>query len=258
MFLFGVLCKFFFAAIQFWVDHISDRFQARQSIFQKTLSGHLTFLRTFSRMFLVFECRHRFFLLDYGKVRTIYPKPTCSNRTKICSNRTFFIFSTCSNRTWAFCKSLIMNKSSWKYGSFPKICKQSVIFPTSVFYLLFSVFIPAVFNAKRLMKLPVKKPTYSVLLRFRSTLLPSLPYVFLKTMFYSYNQIFINDCTSADEHISTRFSSWKTRFLYVSAAPKNLKNDRLSDIFFQKTRKNLSSKRVKSSKNRDFIEDSAI
>ena len=124
MFLFGVRGKFFFAAIQFWVDHISDRSQARQSIFQKTLSGRLTFLRTFSRMFLVFECRHRFSLLDYGKVRTIYPKPTCSNRTKICSNRTFFIFSTCSNRTWAFCKSLIMNKSCLKNASHVNKCKN--------------------------------------------------------------------------------------------------------------------------------------
>ena len=117
MFLFGVRGKFFFAAIQFWVDHISDRFQARQSIFQKTLSGRLTFLRTFSRMFLVFECRHRFSLLDYGKVRTIYPKPTCSNRT-------FFIFSTCSNRTWAFCKSLIKNKNCLKNASHVNKCKN--------------------------------------------------------------------------------------------------------------------------------------
>ena len=34
-----------------------------------------------------------------------------------------------------FRKSLIMNKSSWKYGSFPKICKQLVISLTSFFRL---------------------------------------------------------------------------------------------------------------------------
>ncbi|EEX72261.1 hypothetical protein GCWU000325_00723 [Alloprevotella tannerae ATCC 51259] len=48
----------------------------------------------------------------FCKVRTIYPKPTCSNRTKICSNRTFLFSPTCSNRTWAFHKSLKKNKNT--------------------------------------------------------------------------------------------------------------------------------------------------
>ena len=63
-------------------------------------------------------------IVSFCKVRTIYPKPTCSNRTKICSNRTFFIFSTCSNRTWAFCKSLIMNKNCLKNASHVNKCKN--------------------------------------------------------------------------------------------------------------------------------------
>ena len=51
----------------------------------------------------VFLCRSAIALpFAFCKVRTIYPKPTCSNRTKSCSNRTFFIFPTCSNRTWEF------------------------------------------------------------------------------------------------------------------------------------------------------------
>ena len=59
----------------------------------------------FSRRFacFVFLCRSAIVLpFAFCKVRTIYPKPTCSNRTKSCSNRTFSLFPTCSNRTWAF------------------------------------------------------------------------------------------------------------------------------------------------------------
>lgn len=67
----GMSLKRFFAPIQFCIDYISDRLQTRQTIFQKALRGRLTFLRTFFRLFVVFECGHRFSLLDYGKVRPI-------------------------------------------------------------------------------------------------------------------------------------------------------------------------------------------
>ena len=78
------------------------------------------------------------------------------------------------------------------------------------------------------------------------------------TMLFLYNQVFMDNHPPADKQISARFSDWKTQFLYVSVASKNLKNDRLSDIFFQKTRQNHSWKGRKKSKNRGFIAYSAI
>ena len=54
-----------------------------------------------------------------------------------------------------FRKSLIMNKSSWKYGSFPKICKQLAISLIPFSGYIFSIFLPAVFKTNQSTKLPV-------------------------------------------------------------------------------------------------------
>ena len=124
MFLFGVWGKFFFAAIQFWVDHISDRFQTHQPIFQKTLSSRLTFLRTFFRMFFVFECRHRFPCLTIAKFGRFEPKWLALIGQKYALIGHFSFSPTCSNRTWAFCKSLIMNKNCLKNASHVNKCKN--------------------------------------------------------------------------------------------------------------------------------------
>ena len=59
-----------------------------------------------------------------------------------------------------FRKSLIMNKSSWKYGSFPKICKQLIISPTSVFWILIFNFPPCRFQRKAINETTAGKPTF--------------------------------------------------------------------------------------------------
>ena len=59
-----------------------------------------------------------------------------------------------------FRKSLIMNKSSWKYGSFPKICKQSTISLTLVFWILIFNFPPCRFQCKAINETAAVKPTF--------------------------------------------------------------------------------------------------
>ena len=134
-------------------------------------------------------------------------------------------------------------------NNFPYVIISAYFFP---------VFPPVVFQRKEINEIAGRKPTFFVISRFCSPLLPSPSHAFLNTMLCSYNQLFIANYPPADKQISARFSDWKTRFLYVSVASKSLKNDRLSDIFFQKTRQSHSWKGRKSSKNRGFIEYSAI
>ena len=126
------------------------------------------------------------------------------------------------------------------------------------FSILFPGFPSYCFQRKEISEIAGRKPTFCVILRFCSPLLPSPSHAFLNTMLYSYNQVLMANHPPADKQISARFSDWKTQFLYVSVASKNLKNDRLSDIFFQKTRQNHSWKGRKNSKNRGFIAYSAI
>ena len=59
-----------------------------------------------------------------------------------------------------FRKSLIMNKSSWKYGSFPKICKQLTISLTLVFWILIFNFPPCRFQRKAINETAAGKPTF--------------------------------------------------------------------------------------------------
>ena len=59
-----------------------------------------------------------------------------------------------------FRKSLIMNKSSWKYGSFPKMCKQLTISLTSVFWILIFNFPPCRFQCKAINETATGKPTF--------------------------------------------------------------------------------------------------
>ena len=59
-----------------------------------------------------------------------------------------------------FRKSLIMNKSSWKYGSFLKICKQLTISLTSVFWILIFNFPPCRFQRKAINETTAGKPTF--------------------------------------------------------------------------------------------------
>ena len=157
-----------------------------------------------------------------------------------------------------FRKSLIMNKSSWKYGPFPKICKQLAISLTSFFRLHIFNFPSCRFQCKEINEIGGRKPTFSVFFRFRPPLLPSPLNVFPDTVLYAYNQVFITNLSPPDKHISTYFFDRKTRLLHVSAALQNSNNDRLLDSFSQKnTAKITVEKDEKVQKNRGFIEDSA-
>ena len=59
-----------------------------------------------------------------------------------------------------FRKSLIMNKSSWKYGPFSKICKQLAISLTSFFRLHIFNFPSCRFQCKAINETAAGKPTF--------------------------------------------------------------------------------------------------
>ena len=71
-------------------------------------------------------------------------------------------------------------------------------------------------------------------------------------MFCSYNQVFKANPLSANKHVSTHFFDWKMRLWHVSAIPQKVKNDRLLDIFSQKTRQKSQLKRKKKLKKQRF------
>ena len=151
-----------------------------------------------------------------------------------------------------FRKSLIMNKSSWKYGSFPKICKQLVISLVPFFRLHIFNFPSCRFLCKEINEIGGTKPTFSVFFRFRPPLLPSPLHVFPDTALYAYNQVFITNLSPPDKHISTYFFDRKTRLLHVSSALQNSNNDRLLDSFSQKTLQKSQLKRMKKFKKPRF------
>ena len=79
-----------------------------------------------------------------------------------------------------FRKSLIMNKSTWKYGSFHKICKQLVISLTPFSGYIFSIFLPVVFKTNQSTKLLPGNLLIPLFLRLRPPLLPSPSHVSFK------------------------------------------------------------------------------
>ena len=117
---------------------------------------------------------------------------------------------------------------------------------------IFSIFLPAVFKTNQSTKLLPGNLLIPLFLRLRPPLRPSPSHASFKQMFCSYNQVFMANPLSANKHVSTHFFDWKTRLWHVSAILPKLKNDRLLDIFFQKTRQKSQLKRKKKFKKPRF------